>query len=64
MVAASSAMLDLGTQAPAFSLPDPAGALHALGDATDAKAVLVAFICNQCPHRTSPNRHERPRLWI
>jgi len=40
-------MLPLGTQAPAFTLPDPDGTLHSLRD--DAPATLVMFICNHCP---------------
>lgn len=40
-------MLPLGTQAPAFMLPDPDGTLHLLRD--DAPATLVMFICNHCP---------------
>jgi peroxiredoxin len=43
-------MLPLGTQAPDFALPDTAGAVHALADAADAPAVLVAFLCNHCPY--------------
>ncbi len=40
-------MLELGTRAPAFSLPDPDGNLHSLADS--ANAYLVMFICNHCP---------------
>ena len=40
-------MLELGTPAPEFSLPDPDGQLHALPDS--ASAYLVMFICNHCP---------------
>ena len=40
-------MLALGTEAPAFSLPDPDGNVHSLAD--DASAYLVMFICNHCP---------------
>jgi peroxiredoxin len=50
MVATASKMLDLGTPAPEFDLPDPAGARHALGDFAGAPALLVAFICNHCPY--------------
>ena len=42
-------MLELGTQAPAFSLPDADGAMHSLDDAAGNKAYLVMFICNHCP---------------
>ncbi len=47
MAAVESQMLPLGTEAPAFSLPDPDGALHELK--TGAPATLVMFICNHCP---------------
>ena len=42
-----SQMLALGTEAPAFSLPDPDGEIHTLADG--AAAYLVMFICNHCP---------------
>ncbi|MET0213121.1 MAG: thioredoxin family protein [Vicinamibacterales bacterium] len=44
-----SAMLDLGTTLPSFSLPDFNG--HIVSDAYfgGSKAVLVAFICKHCP---------------
>lgn len=47
MAAVESQMLELGTPAPAFSLPDPDGELHTLVD--EADAYLVMFICNHCP---------------
>lgn len=47
MPAVESRMLELGTPAPAFSLPDPDGRLHSLADS--APAYLVMFICNHCP---------------
>jgi peroxiredoxin len=50
MARRQSRMLDLGTQAPAFSLPDPAGRIHSLEDFATAPALLVAFICNHCPY--------------
>jgi thiol-disulfide isomerase/thioredoxin len=40
-------MFPLGTQASAFTLPDPDGTLHSLQ--VDAPATLVMFICNHCP---------------
>ena len=49
MVKTKSQMLPLGTQAPAFSLPDPDGSKHSLDDRPDAQAYLVMFICNHCP---------------
>lgn len=47
MAAVESQMLPLGTEAPAFSLPDPDGAPHSLAEG--ASAYLVMFICNHCP---------------
>lgn len=49
MAVTPSTMLSLGTQAPAFRLPDTRGKLVSLDDAPDAKAYLVCFICNHCP---------------
>jgi peroxiredoxin len=50
MVMTQSRMLSLGTAAPDFSLPDPAGRTHSLEDFADARVLLVAFICNHCPY--------------
>lgn len=47
MAAVESQMLPLGTNAPAFSLPDPDGTLFSLHD--DAPATLVMFLSNHCP---------------
>ena len=47
MAATESQMLELGTEAPAFSLPDADGTVHSLADS--AAAYLVMFICNHCP---------------
>ena len=44
-----SQMVELGTPAPSFSLPDPEGRMHSLDDAANAKAILVVFLCNHCP---------------
>jgi peroxiredoxin len=43
-------MLPLGTQAPAFSLPDTEGNLVSLNDYAGKKALLVIFMCNHCPY--------------
>ena len=43
-------MLPLGTIAPDFRLPDPAGKVHSLSDFKSAKALAVFFICNHCPY--------------
>jgi len=47
MAAVESQMLELGTIAPSFSLPDADGEYHSL--AADANAYLIMFICNHCP---------------
>jgi peroxiredoxin len=47
MAAVESQMLELGTEAPGFSLLDADGNAHSLSDG--AKAYLVMFICNHCP---------------
>ena len=47
MAAVESQMLELGTEAPPFSLPDPDGTVHSLREG--AAAYVVMFICNHCP---------------
>jgi thiol-disulfide isomerase/thioredoxin len=47
MAAVESQMLELGTHAPVFSLPNFNGENCSLRD--DASAFLVMFICNHCP---------------
>ena len=47
MAAVESQMLELGTPAPEFALPDPDGNMHSLSD--DAQATVVMFISNHCP---------------
>ena len=47
MAAVESQMLELGTRAPDFTLPDPDGTMHTLRG--EAPATLVMFICNHCP---------------
>ena len=49
MVLTPSTMVALGTRAPDFRLPDPAGHEWALADLAGAPGLLVAFICNHCP---------------
>lgn len=46
----SSIMLDLGTAAPDFSLPDTTGRVVSLADCQHARATLVVFMCNHCPY--------------
>jgi peroxiredoxin len=46
-----STMLDLGTPAPDFELPDVvSGETVSLEDFQDNKALLVTFICRHCPY--------------
>ena len=49
MAATRSTMLALGTEAPAFSLPDPDGKLWSLGDFAATPGLLVAVLSNHCP---------------
>jgi peroxiredoxin len=49
MTATPSTMLELGTHAPDFRLPDTSGKMVALGDFDRAPALLVIFMCNHCP---------------
>jgi peroxiredoxin len=48
MTATASTMLELGTEMPAFSLPDPDGTVLS-SDTLSGRPVLVAFICCHCP---------------
>ncbi len=45
----ASQMLELGTSAPQFNLPDTAGKQVNLSDFKDTPALLVIFMCNHCP---------------
>jgi len=49
-MAVISTMLELGTPAPAFDLPDYHGKHFRLSDFSSAKGLVVAFICNHCPY--------------
>src|SRR5262249_34697594 len=49
MAKTPSTMLQLGTPAPAFSLPDTNGKKVSLSDYR-GKPLLVMFICNHCPY--------------
>jgi len=49
-MAAQSKMVDLGSTAPDFVLPDSSGASWRLGQIAGNGPVLVAFICNHCPY--------------
>jgi peroxiredoxin len=50
MALTPSTMLPLGTPAPDFQLPDPAGRRVARDDFAAVPALLVAFLCNHCPY--------------
>jgi peroxiredoxin len=54
-------MLELGTPAPDFALPDTAGHTVRLADFKDARALLVMFICNHCPY-VKHVQHELVRI--
>jgi peroxiredoxin len=61
-MAVTSTMLDLGTEAPEFSLPDTvSGATVSLSDFSDKTGVLVMFICNHCPY-VQHVRHEIAKI--
>lgn len=49
MARTPSTMLELGTVAPEFDLPDFDGRRHRLADSAKAPALLVVFTCNHCP---------------
>jgi peroxiredoxin len=50
MAATESSMLELGTQAPGFSLQDVRdGKTHTMESLQGAKGLLVMFICAHCP---------------
>ena len=50
MALTPSTMLALGTVAPDFRLPDTSGKMVSLSDFKNARALVVAFICNHCPY--------------
>ncbi len=50
MARTESTMLELGTQAPEFTLPDTLGNQVSLNNFADAKGLLVVFMCNHCPY--------------
>ena len=49
MAQTASNMLELGTPAPDFSLPDTDGNTVSLSSFADAEALVVMFLCNHCP---------------
>ncbi len=50
MALTASTMLELGTPAPRFELPDPGGRTVSSDNFVAAPALLVAFLCNHCPY--------------
>jgi peroxiredoxin len=50
MAAVPSTMLDLGTPAPDFALPDTGGDTVSLAELPPAPALLVMFLSNHCPY--------------
>ncbi len=51
MARTESTMLELGTPAPYFKLPEPlTGHEVSIDDFRDAPGLLVMFICNHCPY--------------
>src|SRR4051812_5846361 len=50
-MAVASHMIDLGTRAPDFELPDSTtGKIVRLADVAGAPALVVTFLCNHCPY--------------
>ncbi len=49
MARTPSNMLELGTKAPDFSLPDPHGNIHTRDQIAGEHGLLVVFYCNHCP---------------
>ena len=50
MALTASTMLEMGTPAPDFSLPDTDGQMVSLSNLAGHKAFLVIFMCNHCPY--------------
>jgi peroxiredoxin len=61
MALTASTMLPLGSQAPAFRLPDTDGNLVSLDEFREAPALLVIFLCNHCPY-VKHIRHDLAKL--
>ena len=49
MAQTPSTMLELGTEAPYFALPEPATGKTVSSDSFTGRPMLVAFVCNHCP---------------
>lgn len=50
MTLTPSKMVEIGSAAPEFALPDTKGNLVSLGDFDTYPALLVVFMCNHCPY--------------
>jgi peroxiredoxin len=50
MALTQSTMMALGSKAPDFSLPATDGSVVSLADFSNAKALVILFICNHCPY--------------
>ena len=51
MSATPSTMLELGTEAPDFNLPDVVtGDQVSISDFEESETLLVIFMCNHCPY--------------
>ena len=61
MALTPSTMLELGTKAPEFHLPDTEGKTVSLDDFRGSPALLVIFLCNHCPY-VKHVRHELAKL--
>ena len=49
MAQTPSTMIELGTKAPEFNLPDPDGRTFSRDEIAGSRGLLVMFICNHCP---------------
>ncbi len=50
MTLTPSNMIELGSKAPSFKLPDTTGKSVSLADFQSYKGLLVVFMCNHCPY--------------
>lgn len=50
MAMTASTMMELGTQAPSFLLKNTENNMISLSDFSEAKVLVVLFICNHCPY--------------
>jgi peroxiredoxin len=57
----SISKLKRGMKAPDFSLPGTDGSTYSLSSFTDAKALLIVFMCNHCPY-VKPKIDELKRI--